>query len=105
MSHANSKYRRLLVGLGAIIPLLAPAVSCSRGGGAETSRAVAELPTVAVVKAARADLSSHLVLTAEFEPFQEIDVMAKVSGYIREINVDIGRPRSRRTTARDARDT
>ncbi len=45
---------------------------------------------MAVVKATRADLSSDLVLTAEFEPFQEIDVMAKVSGYIREIKVDIG---------------
>jgi multidrug efflux pump subunit AcrA (membrane-fusion protein) len=31
-----------------------------------------------------------LNLTAEFEPFQEVDVMAKVSGYIREIKVDIG---------------
>ncbi len=50
----------------------------------------AAVPTVAVVKATRADLSSDLVLTAEFEPFQEMDVMAKVSGYIREINVDIG---------------
>ncbi len=42
------------------------------------------------MKATRADLSSDLVLTAEFEPYQEIDVMAKVSGYIRQINVDIG---------------
>ena len=49
-----------------------------------------ETPTVAVVKATRADLSNALLLTAEFEPFQEIDVMAKVSGYIRQINVDIG---------------
>jgi len=30
------------------------------------------------------------LLTAEFEPFQEIDVMAKVSGYVKQINVDIG---------------
>ena len=52
--------------------------------------AVAEIPTVAVVKATRANLSSDLILTAEFEPFQEIDVMAKVSGYIKEIKVDIG---------------
>ena len=43
-----------------------------------------------VVKATRADLSSYLLLTAEFEPFQEVDVMAKVSGYIRQIKVDIG---------------
>jgi RND family efflux transporter MFP subunit len=49
-----------------------------------------EAPTVAVVKASRADLSNDLLLTAEFEPFQEVDVMAKVSGYIKQINVDIG---------------
>jgi RND family efflux transporter MFP subunit len=29
-------------------------------------------------------------LTAEFQPFQQIDVMAKVAGYIRSIKVDIG---------------
>jgi len=30
------------------------------------------------------------VLTAEFKPFQEIDVMAKVAGYIKEIKFDVG---------------
>src|SRR6202034_3660962 len=64
--------------------------SCSRSGGAEGSQIVITPPTVAVRKATRADLSSDLLLTAEFEPYQEIDVMAKVSGYIREIKVDIG---------------
>ena len=47
-------------------------------------------PIVSVVKTARADLASDLVLTAEFEPFQQVDVMAKVAGYIRSIKVDIG---------------
>lgn len=55
-----------------------------------STAAVPDLPTVAVVQAARADLSNSVNLTAEFEPFQEVDVMAKVSGYIRAINVDIG---------------
>jgi RND family efflux transporter MFP subunit len=65
--------------------------SCGRtNAGTQTSQVAPELPTVAVAKAIRTDLSSDLVLTAEFEPFQEIDVMAKVSGYIKEINVDIG---------------
>ena len=65
--------------------------SCARSsGGTEASQAPTEAPTVAVVKATRADLSSGLILTAEFTPYQEIDVMAKVSGYIRQINVDIG---------------
>jgi RND family efflux transporter MFP subunit len=64
--------------------------SCTQGGGAEAAKSPAEMPTVAVVKAARADLSNDLLLTAEFEPFQEVDVMAKVSGFIKQIKVDIG---------------
>ncbi len=64
--------------------------SCARNNGAETPQKANEIPTVAVVNAARTNLSSSLVLTAEFAPYQEIDVMAKVSGYVREINVDIG---------------
>jgi len=74
----------------AVVVLAAVTVSCATSGGADTPQAAAAIPTVAVVKVTRANLSSDLVLTAEFEPFQEIDVMAKVSGYIREINVDIG---------------
>ncbi len=64
--------------------------SCARRSGAEPAQGTAELPTVAVVPVTRANLSSDLVLTAEFEPFQEVDVMAKVSGYIKQIKVDIG---------------
>jgi RND family efflux transporter MFP subunit len=64
--------------------------SCSHNSAAEASETSTPTPTVAVVKVTRANLSSNLILTAEFEPFQEIDVMAKVSGYIRDINVDIG---------------
>jgi RND family efflux transporter MFP subunit len=77
--------------LAAMISLVVFAASCARSGGVEASPSVTtETPTVAVVKATHANLSSDLVLTAEFEPFQEIDVMAKVSGYIKEIKVDIG---------------
>jgi RND family efflux transporter MFP subunit len=76
--------------VAAIICSLAWTASCSRSGGAETTRPVAEVPTVAVVQAARANLSTDLVLTAEFEPFQEVDVMSKVSGFIKQIKVDIG---------------
>jgi RND family efflux transporter MFP subunit len=31
-----------------------------------------------------------VVLTAEFKPYQEVDVMAKVAGYVKQIRVDIG---------------
>jgi RND family efflux transporter MFP subunit len=46
--------------------------------------------TVPVAIAAPASLENNLVLSAEFRPFQEVDVMAKVAGYVRAINVDIG---------------
>jgi RND family efflux transporter MFP subunit len=50
----------------------------------------AAVPTVPVVKVTRENLSNDLVLTAEFIPYQEIDVMSKVAGYIKNIRVDIG---------------
>ncbi|MBO0859694.1 MAG: efflux RND transporter periplasmic adaptor subunit [Chloracidobacterium sp.] len=46
--------------------------------------------TVAVARIDRQNLSQDLTLEAEFRPFQEIDLHAKVSGYVKEINVDIG---------------
>jgi RND family efflux transporter MFP subunit len=50
----------------------------------------AALPTVAVAKVQRTDLSRALVLAAEFRPFQEVEVHAKVAGYVKKIYVDVG---------------
>jgi RND family efflux transporter MFP subunit len=61
--------------------------ACAKSGS-ETAKAPPT--TIAVAKAAREDLIRNLVLTAEFKPFQEVEVMAKVSGFVRAINVDIG---------------
>jgi multidrug efflux pump subunit AcrA (membrane-fusion protein) len=78
----------LIAGLAVLSIALA---SCSRPGSAETNAATEDsAPTVAIEKAARADLSRSLSLTAEFIPFQEVEVMSKVAGYIKKINVDIG---------------
>jgi RND family efflux transporter MFP subunit len=52
--------------------------------------AAAPISTVPVATAEAASLENNLVLSAEFRPFQEVDVMAKVAGYVRSINVDIG---------------
>src|SRR5262249_20659720 len=45
---------------------------------------------VAAAAAELRDLSRDVVLTAEFIPFEEVDVMAKVSGYVKDIRVDTG---------------
>lgn len=49
-----------------------------------------EAITVAVTKVRQEDLSQTLTLAAEFRPEQEIDLHAKVAGYVREIKVDVG---------------
>jgi RND family efflux transporter MFP subunit len=72
--------------------LMIALASCAKTeAGSEKAVAAPEASvTVPVVKAARADLVNGLSLTAEFEPFQQIDVMAKVAGYVQSIKVDIG---------------
>ena len=44
----------------------------------------------AVVKVERGNLGSPLTLAGAFKPFQDVDVHAKVAGYIKEIYVDVG---------------
>src|SRR5215831_1436835 len=44
----------------------------------------------AVVKVERGPMDSMLTIAGEFKPFQEVEVHAKVAGYIRRIYVDVG---------------
>jgi RND family efflux transporter MFP subunit len=76
-------------------PLLAVACAvlftgCSKTNVEANGAPPTEGPVVAVAQIKTANLARTLTLTAEFKPYQEIDVMAKVAGYIKEINVDIG---------------
>src|ERR1700734_379389 len=66
-------------------------LSAFAGGCGDARKADAsDVPRAAVVKVQRKDLSSTLEIASEFEPFQEIDVYAKVSGYIQKLYVDWG---------------
>ncbi|MGD0695252.1 MAG: efflux RND transporter periplasmic adaptor subunit [Terriglobia bacterium] len=76
----------------ALVALLA-SVSCSheKPGIAETTDAESgPVLNVAVAKVVRTNLSEGLRIAAEFKPFQEIDVHAKVPGYVKHIDVDFG---------------
>ncbi len=44
----------------------------------------------AVVKVSRGKLGAPLTLAGAFKPFQDVDVRAKVAGYIKKIYVDVG---------------
>jgi RND family efflux transporter MFP subunit len=59
-------------------------------GKSEALNTTPSIPVVPAAKVAYADLSNDVVLTAEFLPYQEVDVMAKVAGFVRTIPVDIG---------------
>ncbi len=72
-----------------LIALAAFAGGC---GGSRKANAddAANVPTAAVVKVARGNIADNLEIASEFQPFQEVDVYAKVSGYIHKLNVDFG---------------
>ncbi len=48
------------------------------------------IPSVAVAKADREDLYKEITIPAEFRPYTDVDVHAKVSGYVKQMKVDIG---------------
>jgi RND family efflux transporter MFP subunit len=52
--------------------------------------APAQSRTAAVVAVTRGNLASSLTVAGQFQPYQQVDLHAKVSGYIRAIKVDIG---------------
>jgi RND family efflux transporter MFP subunit len=63
---------------------------CGRSDGTSGTASADAVPRAAVVQVRRAPLSNTLSIAGEFLPFQEVELHAKVAGYIRNINVDIG---------------
>jgi RND family efflux transporter MFP subunit len=47
-------------------------------------------PAVAVGRVTRKDLCNEVTFTAEFRPYVEVELHAKVSGFVREMKVDFG---------------
>ncbi len=52
--------------------------------------AVPGTPVVAVARVEREDLFRQISFPAEFRPYTEVEVHAKVSGYVQQMKVDIG---------------
>ncbi len=66
------------------------AASCLLTACRQAAVAAVDVPVVPTATVRPANLASELVLTAEFIPYQDVDVMAKVAGYVKNIRVDIG---------------
>jgi RND family efflux transporter MFP subunit len=76
-----------VVAVSALV-LTAGAAACSRSNVHASSRG--DVPSVAAAPVTRADLAQVLAIAAEFKPYQEIDVHAKVAGYLKPVTVDVG---------------
>ena len=81
----NASMLRLLLPSAASLLL---AVGCH--SGSDPNHAPTQPPTVAVATVQRGSISHLLSVAGQFQPYQVVEVHAKVSGYIRHIYVDIG---------------
>src|SRR6266481_4668386 len=64
-------------------------IGCGEGHKAAADNA-ASARAAPVVIVARGNIADDLEIASEFQPFQEVDVYAKVSGYIQKLYVDYG---------------
>jgi len=71
----------------AILFLMASVAGC---GSKSNTNDTGNAPHVPVVKVTRRNLADKLEIAGEFQPYQEINVYAKVSGYIQKLYVNWG---------------
>ncbi len=74
----------------AVSCLLLLGVSCRPPSGEPPKSSSPIVQAVTVANVIREDLARELELAAEFRPWQEIDVNAKIPGYIKTMPVDVG---------------
>lgn len=82
------KWSWLISGVVLLVVLLIFFRFSGKSAKAENTDTV--LPTVAVALVRRGTIANSLALSGAFRPYQQVDVHAKVAGYIREIYVDVG---------------
>lgn len=83
---SNPKYA--VAALAVMLVLGLASCGGSRDGKVEAS--AQQMITVGVTPVVKKTLSRGITLSSELVPFQEIDVYAKVSGYVRKLDVDYG---------------
>jgi RND family efflux transporter MFP subunit len=87
---SRSKWNSRLFGFTALTALLAVGLCSCTGRNARVEADSQNIVTVGVTNVVKKTLSRQLTLSSELVPFQEIDVYAKESGYVRKLNVDYG---------------
>jgi len=88
MRHSHKPRKAHIVFIGSLIALSIILSSCS--GDGRSVQASGPALTVGVTKVAKKSLGRQITLASELVPFQEIDVYAKESGYVKKLLVDYG---------------
>ena len=85
------RQKRVLLLAGAVLVCLVIVIFAitMRSGRVQTA-AASTPPSAAVAIAKRQPISNQLSIAGEFIPYQNVQIHAKVAGYIKKINVDIG---------------
>jgi RND family efflux transporter MFP subunit len=83
------KRTSLILATGLALPAVLGLVACN-GRAKSSDASAAEIPSATVAAVTRGTITHTLNLAGQFQPYQVVDVHAKVSGYIRHIYVDIG---------------
>jgi RND family efflux transporter MFP subunit len=81
-------WKNVLIAVVVVVVLLI--VASHWRSHADVSSEPAAPVTVAVAKVTREDLFNEMEVPAEFRPYVEVELHAKVSGYLEKINVDFG---------------
>ena len=89
---SKKRFRRLLIAATCCVAVVLLIVFFVRRGrkDPDATETAAAPPAVATATAQRGAIANQLTVAGVFQPFQEVDVHGKVSGYIRRIYVDIG---------------
>jgi len=90
--HANRTWRTnafISLVAGSAVAFALTLTSCS-GDGEKKVQANTSNLAVGVTKVVKKSLGRELTLSSELVPFQEIDVYAKESGYVKKLSVDYG---------------
>jgi RND family efflux transporter MFP subunit len=82
--------RYVFIATGVVTLVVLMAAVEYRAQDRDSDPKAAEIPSAVVAIAKRGALSNTLTLAGQFQPYQEVEVHAKVSGYVRHIYVDIG---------------
>ncbi len=95
--------KHILFGITGVLILITGVFAIERVRASATGSTTdkSEVPRASVVMVSRGSIANTLTVAGEFLPLQEVDIHAKVAGYIKQINVDIGdRVRAGQTLAK-----